>query len=61
MNNQAESVIKYYVICNRLKDTIRTGWQQWQVKRERVESVAEHIYSTQMLALSMASAFSCSL
>ena len=57
MNSRAESVIKYYVICNRLKDTIRTGWQQWQVKRERVESVAEHIYSTQMLALSMASEY----
>jgi len=57
VNSQAQSVIKYYVICNRLKDTIRTGWQQWQVKRERVESVAEHIYGTQMLALSMASEY----
>ena len=39
VNSQAQSVIKYYVICNRLKDTIRTGWQQWQVKRELVRSL----------------------
>ena len=54
MKTPAESVIKYYVLCNRLKNTIRTGWSQWHVRRERIESVAEHIYSTQMLAIAMA-------
>ncbi len=57
MRTPAESVVRYYVICNRLKNTIRTGWVDWQVKRGRIESVAEHIYSTQMLAIAMASEY----
>ena len=57
MINQTESVVRYYVLCNRLKNIIRTGWVNWHVKRDRVESVAEHIYSTQMLAIAMASEF----
>lgn len=57
MRMPAESVVKYYVICNRLKNMIRKGWIDWRVKRERIESVAEHIYSTQMLAIAMASEY----
>ena len=52
-----QSVLKYYVLCNRLKDVIRTGWKDWRVERERVESVAEHIYGVQMLALAMHSEY----
>ena len=48
-----EQVIKYYVLCNKLKNIIRTGWKNWHVQRNRLESVAEHIYSTQMLAIAM--------
>ncbi len=48
-----EKVIKYYVLCNKLKNTIRKGWTSWNVKRDRVESIAEHIYGVQMLAISM--------
>ncbi len=50
---KAEKVINYYVICNKLKNVIRTGWKDWNVKRERLESVAEHIYGVQQLALLM--------
>lgn len=52
-----ENVIRYYVICNKLKDTIRTGWKDWNVQKERIESVAEHIFGTQMLAIAMKSEF----
>lgn len=52
-----ENVINFYIICNRLKNTIRTGWIDWNVKRDRLESVAEHIYSTQMLAIAMKSEY----
>ena len=38
-------------------DVIRTGWIDWNVKRNRLESVAEHIYSTQMLAIAMKSEY----
>ena len=52
---KAEKVINYYVICNKLKNVIRTGWKDWNVKRDRIESVAEHIYGVQMLAIAMKS------
>lgn len=49
----AEKVVNSYLIMNKLKDIIRTGWKDWNVKRERVESIAEHIFSVQQLALLM--------
>lgn len=52
-----ENVVNYYVICNKLKNIIRTGWKDWNVKRERLESVAEHIFGTQMLAIAMKSEY----
>ena len=52
-----QNVINYYVMCNRLKNVIRKGWKDWNVKRERIESVAEHVYSTQMLALAIYSEY----
>ena len=52
-----ESVINYYIICNRLKNVIRTGWKNWNVQRERLESVAEHIFGVQMLAIAMKSEY----
>lgn len=52
-----ENVIKFYVLCNKLKDVVRTGWKEWHVNRERLESVADHIYGVQMLAIAMKSEF----
>lgn len=56
-----ESVVKYYVLCNKLKNTIRTGWKDWKVQKERLESVAEHIYGVQMLAIAMYSQYNYKL
>ena len=55
--SKEEKVIKYYVMCNKLKNVIRTGWKNWNVERERVESVAEHIFGVQMLAIAMKSEY----
>lgn len=52
-----ENVVRYYVLCNKLKDVIRTGWKNWNVKRDRLESVAEHIFGVQMLAIAMKSEY----
>lgn len=52
-----QNVINYYVLCNKLKNIIRTGWVDWKVKRERVESIAEHIFGVQMLAIAMKSEY----
>ena len=55
--SKEQNVINYYVLCNKLKNIIRTGWKDWNVQRERVESIAEHIYGVQMLALAMKSEY----
>ena len=55
--SKEQNVINYYVICNRLKNVIRTGWKNWNVQRERIESVAEHIFGVQMLAIAMKSEY----
>ena len=55
--SKEENVIKYYVLCNKLKNVIRTGWMDWKVQRDRIESVAEHIFGVQMLAIAMKSEF----
>ena len=55
--SKEQKVVNYYVICNRLKNVIRSGWTTWNVQRERIESVAEHIFGVQMLAIAMKSEF----
>ncbi len=55
--SKPENVLRYYVLCNKLKNIIRTGWKDWHVKKERIESVAEHIFGVQMLALGMYSEY----
>ena len=55
--SKEQNVINYYLLCNRLKDVIRTGWINWKVQRERIESIAEHIFGVQMLAIAMKSEY----
>ena len=57
INNRQESVVTYYVLCSKLKNLIRSGWKMWKVDRERLESVAEHIFGTQSLAIAMYSQY----
>lgn len=52
-----ESVVYIFVLMYRLRDTKRKGWYDKNIQRERVESVAEHIYGCQMLAYAMKSEF----
>ena len=55
--SKESNVLSFYVLCNKLKNVIRTGWLDWKVQRERIESVAEHIYGVQMLALAIQSEY----
>lgn len=55
--NKEKNVIDYYVLCNKLKNVVRTGWKEWNVSKDRLESVAEHVYGVQMLALAMYSEY----
>ena len=50
---KAKTVVQFYVLCTKLKNTIRSGWKTWNVKSERLESVAEHIFGVQQLAIAM--------
>lgn len=52
-----QKVLNYYILCNKLKDIVRTGWKDWNAQRERIESVAEHVYGVQMLAIAMKSEY----
>ena len=60
-NNSQELKIKklleFYLLATELKDKIRQGWKIWNINRERIESVAEHIYGTCILAISIDSEF----
>lgn len=48
-----KTILDYYILTNKLKDLIRTGWKRWGVQKDRLESVAEHIYGTCMLAVAI--------
>lgn len=47
----SKKIMQYYMLTYKLKDLVRSGWKCWHVKKERLESVAEHIYGTCMLAI----------
>ena len=55
--NRVKNVVNYYLICNKLKSIIRSGWLKWNVSKERLESVAEHIFGVQSLAIAMYSEY----
>jgi len=52
-----KNICDFYVITHKLKHVLRTGWMQWDISADRIESVAEHIYGTQMLAFAIISEF----
>ena len=56
-NEKIEKLIKFYLLATSLKDKIRSGWNKWNIDRQRVESVAEHIYGTCVLAIAIDSEF----
>ena len=53
-----QTVTSLFYLTNKLKDEVkRTRWHQKGIKRNRVESVADHIFGCQMLAYAMYSEF----
>ena len=61
MVNKSENVINFYLFSNVLKNKIRTGWLNMEIKKERIESVAEHIYGCLMLAIALNSEYDLKL
>ena len=54
-----KSAINFYLLATKLKYKIRSGWdsKHWNIKSDRLESVAEHIYGTCILAIGLDSEF----
>ena len=56
-----DNIINFYLLTNKLKEKIRTGWMQIGITSDRLESVAEHIYGCLMLAISIDSEYKLDL
>lgn len=58
-SDKLNDAMRFYVLATQLKYKIRSGWDKthWNVNSDRIESIAEHIYGTCILALSIDSEF----
>lgn len=58
-----QNAMRFYLLATQLKYKIRSGWDKnhWNVSKERIESIAEHVYGTCILAISIASEFECNI
>lgn len=58
-----DDAMRFYLLATQLKYKIRSGWDEthWNVSKERLESMAEHVYGTCILALSIDSEFETNL
>ena len=63
MEERLRNTMKFYLLATQLKYKIRSGWDKthWNVSKERIESIAEHVYGTCILALSIDSEFETNL
>lgn len=50
-----KNAIDFYILANALKYKIRGGCKIWHIKSKRLESVAEHVYGTCILAIALES------
>lgn len=59
MEEKIRKLMKFYLLATKLKYKIRAGWDKdgWNVKAERIESIAEHVYGVCILAISIDSEF----
>lgn len=58
---KVKNLLQFYLLATELKDKIRSGWKVWNIDRQRVESVAEHIYGTCILAIAIDSEFNLNI
>lgn len=59
--NKINNIINFYFLASNLKDKIRSGWIQIGIEKERLESVAEHIYGCLILAIAINSEYKLNL
>lgn len=56
-----ENAFEFYYKVTRLKDMLRQGAVQWQINKNRLESIAEHTFGCMILAISLHSELKLSL
>ena len=64
MNNEKLiEALRFYTLATKLKYKLRTGFTKthWNIKSERIESIAEHVYGTLILAICLDSQFEFNL
>lgn len=63
MEEKLKNSMRFYMLATQLKYKIRSGWDKshWNVSKDRVESIAEHVYGACILALSIDSEFKTNL
>lgn len=63
MEEKLKNSMRFYLLATQLKYKIRSGWDKshWNVSKDRIESIAEHVYGTCILALSIDSEFKTNL
>lgn len=59
--SKENNIIRFYMIATQLKYKIRTGYIEVGIEKERLESVAEHIYGCLILAISISSEYDLDL
>ncbi len=47
------NVLNFYLLANKLKEVVRTGWNEVKISRDRIESVADHIYGCFALTIGL--------
>lgn len=60
-SGKLKNVVNFYTFANKLKQKIRTGWIEISIKKQRLESVAEHIYGALILAIALDSEYELNL
>lgn len=59
--SKENNIISFYIFANKLKHKIRTGWIEVGIEKERLESVAEHIFGCLTLAIALDSEYDLNL
>ena len=55
--NRSKEIVDFYVFSCNLKYKIRTGWKEIEISKDRLESVAEHIFGCLSLAIAIDSEY----
>jgi 5'-deoxynucleotidase YfbR-like HD superfamily hydrolase len=48
---EIDKIIEFHKLACTLKTTLRQGWVNWELENVRIESIAEHVFGTMMLAI----------